>query len=169
MRLNSLAEETFGGSSKENLTDLQVCLYFKAHIYRASLKTSSNQNSRSECWKIPQEANDNLKKQENMKRGLRRVTRSFSVASDWLRKQFMYQALTNHNEKQSKTNDSSLPLSKRGWLYPSKIIFFLCFDAFFLFVCLFFSLVNLISFSIFSRSAVCAWQISSLPDLESYS
>ena len=38
MRLNSLAEETFDGSSKENLTDLQVCLYFKAHIYRASLK-----------------------------------------------------------------------------------------------------------------------------------
>lgn len=37
MRLNSLAEETFDGSSN-NLTDLQVCLYFKAHIYRASLK-----------------------------------------------------------------------------------------------------------------------------------
>lgn len=81
----------------------------------------------------------------------------------------MYQALTNHNAKQSKTNHFSLPLSKRGWLYPSKIIFFLCFGAFFcLFVC-FFSLVNLISSSIFSRSAVCAWQISSLPDLESYS
>ena len=38
MRLNYLAEETFSGSSKENLTDLQVCLHFKAHIYRASLK-----------------------------------------------------------------------------------------------------------------------------------
>lgn len=38
MRLNSLAEETFDGLSKENHTDLQVCLYFKAHIYRASLK-----------------------------------------------------------------------------------------------------------------------------------
>ena len=32
MRLNSLAEETFDGLSKENHTDLQVCLYFKAHI-----------------------------------------------------------------------------------------------------------------------------------------
>ena len=38
MRLNSLAEETFDGLSKENHADLQVCLYFKAHIYRASLK-----------------------------------------------------------------------------------------------------------------------------------
>ena len=52
----------------------------------------------------------------------------------------MYQALTNHNAKQSKTNHFSLPLSKRGWLYPSKIIFLLCFGAFFLFVCLFFFL-----------------------------
>lgn len=109
-------------------------------------KTSSNQNSRSECWRIPQEANDNLKKQkkdDSLKCGLRKVTISYSVASDWLRKQFMYQALTNHNAKQSKTNDSSPPPSKRGWFYPSKIIFFLCFGAFFLFVCLFvfFSLI----------------------------
>ena len=29
MRLNSLAEETFDELSKENYTDLQVCLYFK--------------------------------------------------------------------------------------------------------------------------------------------
>lgn len=143
MRLNSLAEETFDGSSKENLTDLQVCLYLKHISTERRQKTSSNQNSRSECWKIPQEANDNLKKQkkdDSLKRGLRKVTISYSVASDWLRKQFMYQALTNHNANQSKTNDSSLPPSKRGWFYPSKIIFFLCFGAFFLFVC-FFSLI----------------------------